>query len=208
MRSALAVVLVLFTACGSGDSRVIADSARPLVVVRPPAVPMDSSSLTPGYGLPHPGSWDSTSEYADSVFTIRYPSSATAEEKPPRDGGREVWLSGLPECRWPCYVSVHLERDSSAASLDAAVREQTTTDTADDADAADYVASVRDSLPLGNVRAVHLATYCGDCTSGELLTSRGPWLARIEYNLDDRDGANQILLSHLLAIARTFRWRE
>jgi hypothetical protein len=53
-----------------------------------------------------------------------------------------------------------------------------------------------------------LETYCGDCTSGELVTAHGPWLARIMYNLDDRDGNNELVLAHLVEIARTFRWRE
>ena len=202
------VALVLLAACGRSDSKAILDSARPQSAVRPPAAPVGRDSLTPGYGLPHAGSWDSTSEYADSLFTLRYPSSATVQNKPRTNGEREVWVSELPACRWPCYVSVRIQRHSGGASVDSAVREETTPDTSDHSDAADYVASIRDSLPLGRFRAVHLETYCGDCTSGALLTSHGPWLARIEYNLDDRDGYNQLLLSHLVATARTFRWRE
>ena len=45
-------------------------------------------------------------------------------------------------------------------------------------------------------------------TSGALLTSHRGWLARIDYNLDDRDGFNEPLLEKPLTVARTFRWRE
>jgi hypothetical protein len=204
----LVLAFVLSAACSSGDSRATADSVKPLLVDQAAAPAAGSDSLTPGYGRPHPGSWDPTSEYADSLFTIRYPSSAKVEKKPPQDGAQEVWVSELPECRWPCYVTVRIRHDTSAALLNTAVREETTPATSGNPDAADDVASIRDSLPLGNVRAVHLETYCGDCTSGALLTAHGPWLVRIEYNLDDRDGYNQPLLSHLIATARTFRWRD
>jgi len=202
------IALVFLTACSNGGSRATPDSAKTPVVDRQPATAVSSDSLTAGYGLPHPGRWDATREYTDSLFTIRYPSSAIVEEKPARDGEREVWVSELPTCRWPCYVTVRIRRDTSTASMDTAVREETTPDTINNPDAADDIASIRDTLPLGNARAVHLETYCGDCTSGELLTSHGSWLARIEYSLDDRDGYNQPLLSNLVAVARTFRWRE
>lgn len=203
------VALVLLAACSNGEVRPTSDSVKQLAAAEPSPPPVSSDSLSPGYGRPHPGHWDPTSEFVDSLFTFRYPSSATAEKKPPRDGAQEVWISELPECLWPCYVTVRIQHDTSTALLNTAVREETTTlDTTGDPDAADDVASIRDSLPLGNARAVHLETYCGDCTSGALLTAHGPWLARIEYSLDDRDGYNQALLSRLVEIARTFRWRS
>lgn len=205
------LALLLLAACSRAEPAASRDSAKPAVADAPPASPAppaSAESLTSSYGRPHPGSWEPTSEYADSLYTFRYPSSAHVEKKPPRGGIEEVSVSQLPDCLWPCYVTVSVQRDTSALPLETAIREETTADTSGGSEAADEVASIRDSLPLGTARAVHLETYCGDCTSGELVTAHGPWLARIEYDLDDRDGHNERLLAHLVEIARTFRWRE
>jgi hypothetical protein len=204
----LVLTLALPAGCGRVEPPPATDSAQPSVSDRPMPSTASGDSLAPSYGRPHPGSWEPSSEYADSLFTFRYPSSARVEQRPPRDGAQEVLVSELPECRWPCYVTVRIRRDTTIAALDTAVREETTADTSDDPDAGDYAATVQDSLPLGNARAVHLETYCGDCTSGALLTAHGGWLARIEYTLDDRNGYNKPLLSHLVQVARTFRWRD
>lgn len=65
-----------------------------------------------------------------------------------------------------------------------------------------------DSIPFGFDPALHFSNYCGDCGHYEVVTVHPPWLARIEYSLDDREDYNPALLARIAEVARTFRWRH
>ena len=213
-------MLVVLTSCRTERAPSPRDStrsaARTASTTASPAVTpqgnasLDSTEFAPGYGLPHTGSWTPTKRYADSSFTIDYPASATAgSRKPSGENRREVVISELPACRWPCFVNVTLWRDSTGKGLSGQLRELMTADTTGgNAEAADYLPTLLDSLPVGGVPAVHLETYCGDCTNRAIYMVSGGWIADVEYSLDDRDGNNPALLARLEAVARSFRWRQ
>jgi hypothetical protein len=213
-------MLVVLTACRIERAPSHRDSsrsvARPASAAAPAAVTpqgnasLDSSGFSPGYGLPHPGSWTPVKRYADSSFTIDYPASAAVKPRQPsEEGRREVAISELPACRWPCFVNVTMWRDSAGKGLSGQVRELMTADTTGgNADAADYLPTLLDSLPVGGVPAAHLEMYCGDCTSHAIFTVSRGWIAEVEYSLDDRDGNDPALLAKLESVARSFRWRE
>lgn len=214
------VLLAVVVACGSDRAPAHHDSKRATAVSTSAAATpahgpegddsLDETRPRPGYGLPHPGSWTPTKTYDGARYTFTYPASATLEDRKSRGApGPELSISELPECKWPCYIEVSVWRDSTGKGLNGQLREWMTADTTGgNSDAADYLPTVLDSIPLGGEPAVQLENFCGDCTNHGVYTASGGWIAGIDYILDDREGDNPALMAKLEAIARTFRWRH
>jgi hypothetical protein len=168
----------------------------------------------PGFGMgtPYPGDWTATTMYQDSLFTIEHPASARVEPRPANERyGQpypQLFISALPECKWHCGLTIVVRRDSTRDLLARIVKQTQDPEPLAATDMPEGPDAFIDSLPLGADPAVHTTTHCGDCTSFEINTTRYPWVARIEYSLDDREGLNPALAAKLAAVARTFRWRR
>jgi hypothetical protein len=165
-----------------------------------------------GMGIPYPGSWRPTAVHQDSLFTIEYPASARIEQRPadPRNGRpyHELIIAPLPECRWKCRLTIVVRPDSTRDRLARVVAEVRKPKTPSEEEMAEGPESVIDSIPFGPDPAVHFSEYCGDCGKYEFMTTHHPWVATIEYSLDDREGYNPALLARIDTVIRTFRWRR
>jgi hypothetical protein len=159
---------------------------------------------TYGRGVPHPGNWTPTTVYEDSLFTIEYPASAKVQREP-ADTTRSRWypqlvIEPLPECRWTCRLTIVVRRTSNPDLLRRLIAEVKRPKTRDEEEMAEGPKSVIDTLPFGADPAVHFSDYCGDCGQFEFMTTHGPWVATIEYSLDDREDYNPALLAKIDAV--------
>jgi hypothetical protein len=214
---ALTLLLAGAVCCQRQDVRPDSPAAVAGAIPSPPAAraPATSESDTApafGTGTPYPGSWTPTAVHQDSLFTIDYPASAKIEQRPPEPRyGRpnhELIIGPLPECKWDCRMTIVVRRDSThdvLARLVAAVRKP---EPLNDDEMAEGRESVIDSIPFGPDPAVHFSDYCGDCNKYEFVTTHYPWVATIDYALDDREGYSPALLARIASVARTFRWRR
>ena len=199
------------------------DSVQVAKAVAPPASPAaapipvpgwpDSTFVpTPGWGLPHGGAWTPTQLYRGDGWTIEYPVSAQAELRTAGHGEpSRLIISELPECSYPCIVTVSVHMDSTAAMSDTAPtktpggeRTGVSSDAADD----DDELRVLDTLDLGASRGILYESYCGDCAAHLLLVRRSDRVAAIGYNADDRNPYSPALLGRLDGVLRSFRWTE
>jgi hypothetical protein len=221
-RFGVATLGAIVLACSSGADANGKDSGRGAapaasVASQPPAAAGDDvdprdTMVEVGAGRPYPGSWTPTATYVDTLFTIEPPASANVRSRAaqPEYGrpNRDVIIDQLPECKWYCSVSIEVWRDSTRRAVTRPAGTSTTADSARSMDDPDDEPTFLDSLPLGRAPAIHLETYCGDCTSGVIRTSSGGWVAAIEYSSDDRNRYDPALLERLRAVARSFRWRR
>ena len=217
-RLVVMIAIAAFVGCASHDVPSTRDTVDVISAAkaaaargeRVPGAPAADTSARPGAGLAYRGTWTPTIAYRDSLFTIERPDSSTVEAQPADSASgrmhRLVVLGRLPECRWSCTVSVELWPDSTGLGSTGMVRALTARDTTQGA--LDDPAKILDSLPVGDVAAVHLETDCGDCTSRVILTSHRGWIARIEASTSDQEGYHPALTAHLDALARSFRWRR
>jgi hypothetical protein len=221
-RVAVAMLGITAVACSSAGDAGAKDSARrpaPAVVMTTlqPRPELDEeidprdTMFAPGSGRPYPGSWTPTTTYVDTLFTIEPPASANVRSRAaqPQYGrpNRDVIINQLPECKWYCSVSIEVWRDSTGGGFTRPVRTIKAEDSSQSMGYPDEPTFL-DSLPLGRAPAIHLETYCGDCTSGVIRTASGGWIAEIEYSSDDRNPFDPALLERLRAVARSFRWRR
>ena len=201
---------------GRRDSTHVAETVTPPAATVPAHAPIpvpgwpDSTFIpTPGWGLPHGGAWTPTQLYHGDGWTIEYPASARAEWREARySEPRELIISELPECTYPCIVTVIVRVDSAADTVASRKAAADTTGTNADNEDDDDESRVIDTLDVGGSRGILYETYCGDCASRLLVVRRGNKVAGIDYNLDDRHPYDPALLERLEAILRSFRWTE
>jgi hypothetical protein len=152
---------------------------------------------------PRAGSWTATHRVTIDAFSLAIPLVARAR---PRDAHGVYWIDSLPGCHFFCAVDVTLERDSTTGSLESYIAGRRTVDATSNPDAADWIPSPPQYISVGGRRAAIMETVCGDCTSGEVLFFRSGQIARLEYNIDDREGFQPGLVCHLQQMATTFEW--
>lgn len=214
MRFSPLLLLVLLAACHGGDSPpadadtafmdTSADSAdptaSPVIAVAQP---------TPGFGLPHPGSWDSTRVADGGEFTLIVPNVADARWRDiDRPANRKFRVAELPECSWPCTLTVTTSQDSRKLGLTQWMHDHFRMDAPVEPTSFDLRPTQLPSVLLGADTALRLSLHCEGCTSEALVTGSKGRIAVIEYSVDSRETDRTALLGHLRAIGRTFRWSE
>lgn len=215
--SLASLILVVSVGCGRAPSptdsaAAVPPAARSTSVASVQAAALSDTGAEAGWGKPYPGSWTPTAVYEDSLFRIEYPASATIERQAPdaRTGHPypRLIIARLPDCKWHCQLTITVHRDSVRDRLAMLVAELSTPKSRDDDEMPEGPERLIDSLPFGPDRAIHVSDYCGDCGQYEFITTHAPWVATIEYSLDDREGYNPALIKKIDGAVRTFRWRR
>ena len=216
LRASLVLVVSVGLGCGRApspsDSATAVPRAAPSTAVASihANVPSDTGP-EPGSGKPYPGGWTPTAVYEDSLFTIEYPASATIKREAP-DASRghpypRLIVAPLPDCKWHCQLTITVHRDSVRGRIAMLVAELSKPKSRDDDEMPEGPEAIIDTLPFGPDPALHFSDS-GDCGQYEFLTTHAPWVATIEYSLDDREGYNPALLKNIDGVVRTFRWRR
>ncbi len=203
------LLLVLLSACHQDDSppaSADADSTDDTAMAS--MVPVDHQA-TPGFGLPHPGSWDSTQVADGGGFTLTVPAVADARWRDPdRPANRKFRVTDLPECSWPCSVTVTTFQHARQMGVKQWMRDHFRMDAPVDPSSFDPRPTELPSVLLGSDTALRLALHCEGCSSEALVAGSKGRIAVIEYSVDSRDRENTTLLGRLRAVGRTFRWSD
>jgi hypothetical protein len=167
--------------------------------------PLDASRPNDTLDSPHPGSWTDLQVVGTDRYTLTIPAVAIWQ----RSHEEGVWSANdFPLCRYWCSVSVTIEPDSTGGGVAGSV----TRIRADYSpiESENLIGSPGPSIPIrvGPLKGTRLDMPCGDCGSIYILAGRGKELARIEINIDDREGFTPGLTCRLLRVAQSFRFRE
>ena len=149
------------------------------------------------------GSWTVTRKITLDSFSLEIPEVARIH---PRDAHGVYWVDSLPDCRFFCALEITFERDSTTQSLESYIAARRTVDTTGNPDAADWQPGPPRYVSFGGRRAAVMETACGDCASGEVLFSQSGAVARLAWNIDDREGFQPGLACRLEKVAGTFQW--
>jgi hypothetical protein len=175
--------------CVRLDREGRAQNAEPVVGERVPA--------------PNAGSWNAVKRVTGNGFSIEVPTVTV------RDSTHGSYsITGFPGCRYFCSLDVALEIGAARETVDQYVARLRIIDTVNNPDAADWIPGPPRVVSVQGERGLMMETPCGDCTAGEIVIARETHVARISYNLDDREGDQPGLMCRLARTAASFRWQD
>ena len=182
------------------DSIPLDSCARLDAAARPQQRVREPGEVDP---IPAAGSWTETVVVQDSAGRLSVPKTASVTYRP--NPHYSMVVNAFPGCRYSCslsvrYAAVAPRSDRSPPADSAAAPESP------NADADEWQPGPPRPISMGSDRGELSDQPCGDCTSAEILLTRGQRRAILEFGIDDRDGYQPGIKCRMARVASSYRW--